>query len=478
MEEPTEPDANPSHGAGAMTIAEKIWKAHLVDRRSGKPDLLYVDLHLTHEATSPQAFDGLRKTGRTVRRPDLTLAVEDHNVPTNTLDITDPISREQILALRQNCADFGVELYRLGDSRQGIVHVIAPEVGLVQPGMTVVCGDSHTSTHGALAALAFGIGTSEVEHVLATQMLALRPWKQMSVEFSGEIPPDVTAKDMMLALIAEIGPNGAQGHIVEYVGDAVRSLSAESRMTLCNMTIEAGARAGIVGPDEITYRYLRDRRHSPAGTAWERAIEVWSALATDAGARFHRNVRLDISQLSPYVTWGTNPGQAVRVHDVVPDPASLADPAARAAAERALDYMALAPGVRLCELPVDVVFLGSCTNGRVEDLRAAAAVLRGRQVAAGVRMLVVPGSMNVREQAEREGLAEIFTAAGAEWRTAGCSMCLAMNPDRLPPGTRSASTSNRNFEGRQGPGARTHLVSPPVAAATAVAGRFATPSEL
>jgi 3-isopropylmalate/(R)-2-methylmalate dehydratase large subunit len=463
---------------GPLTLAEKVWRSHLLDRRPGAPDLIYIDLHLTHEATSPQAFDGLRAAGRTVRRPDLTLAVEDHNVPTDTLVIGDPVSREQVHALRRNCAEHGIELYQLGDREQGIVHVIAPESGLVQPGMTVVCGDSHTSTHGALGALAFGIGTSEVEHVLATQLLALRPWKLMNVEFTGEIPQGVTAKDLMLALIATIGPNGAQGHIVEYAGEAVRGLSAEARMTLCNMTIEAGARAGLVGPDEITFAYLRGRRHSPTGPDWDHAVEHWSSLATDPGAHFDQTVRLDVSRLTPYVTWGTNPGQAIPLDDAVPDPASLTDPSARVTAERALDYMALKPGTRLSELPVDVVFLGSCTNGRVEDLRSAAEVLRGRRVAPGVRMLVVPGSMRVREQAEREGLAGVFEAAGAEWRSSGCSMCLGMNPDRLVPGERCASTSNRNFEGRQGPGARTHLVSPAVAAATAVAGRFAAPADL
>jgi 3-isopropylmalate/(R)-2-methylmalate dehydratase large subunit len=463
---------------GPLTLAEKIWNSHVVDRQEEAPDLIYIDLHLVHEATSPQAFEGLREAGRTVRRPDLTLAVEDHNVPTDTLVISDPVSRAQLQALRRNCEEYGIELFRLGDQGQGIVHVIAPETGLVQPGMTVVCGDSHTSTHGALGALAFGIGTSEVEHVLATQSLALRPWKSMQVDFAGQLPRDATAKDMMLALISTIGPNGAQGYIVEYTGPAIRQLSVEARMTLCNMTIEAGARAGLVAPDQTTCEYLRGRQHAPAGDAWDEAVAAWSLLATDAGARFDRVVRIDTSRLGPYVTWGTNPGQAAPLHDPVPDPVTFTDPAVRTAAERALDYMAIAPGTRLSDVPVDTVFVGSCTNGRLEDLRVVAGVLRGRRVAAGVRMLIVPGSMRVREQAEQEGLAEIFEAAGAEWRNAGCSMCLAMNPDRLEPGQRSASTSNRSFEGRQGPGSRTHLVSPAVAAATAVAGRFAAPDDL
>jgi 3-isopropylmalate/(R)-2-methylmalate dehydratase large subunit len=461
-----------------LLLAEKIWNSHVVDSSPAEPDLLYVDLHLIHEASSPQAFDGLRAAGRPVRRPDLTLAVEDHNVPTDTLVIADPVARTQLEALRRNCAEHGLALFSLGQRGQGIVHVIAPEIGLVQPGMTVVCGDSHTATHGALGALGFGVGTSEVEHVLATQMIALPRWRYMKVEFAGRLPPGVTAKDLMLALISEIGPNGGRGYIIEYVGEVVRGLSVEARMTLCNMTIEAGARAGLVAPDDITLAYLKGRPHAPSGQAWERACRYWSSLAGDPGAEYDQAVSIDCSDLSPHVTWGTTPAQAIPLHDAVPDPEALADPAAREAARRALQYMAIAPGTRLSELSVQAVFVGSCTNGRLEDLRSVASVLRGRRVAPGVRMLIVPGSTQVREESEREGLAEIFLAAGAEWRGAGCSMCLGMNPDRLPAGTRCAATSNRNFEGRQGPGVRTHLVSPAVAAATAVSGRFASPADL
>jgi 3-isopropylmalate/(R)-2-methylmalate dehydratase large subunit len=460
------------------TIAEKIWHSHVVDRRADEPDLLFIDLHLTHEATSPQAFDGLRALGRRVRRPDLTLALEDHNVPTDTLTIADPVSRAQINALRHNCAEFGIELFRLGEQQQGIVHVVGPEAGLVHPGMTVACGDSHTSTHGALGALAFGIGTSEVEHVLATQTLPLRPWRTMRVELAGELPPGVGAKDLMMAFIARIGANGAQGHVVEYTGAVVERLSVEARMTLCNMTIEAGGRAGLVGPDQTTFDYLKGRPHAPGGAGWDAAVAYWKSLRTDPAAVFDRGFVLDASTLSPFVTWGTNPSQALPLHDVVPDPGSIADPDARAAATRAIEYMGITPGRKLAGLPVDTVFVGSCTNGRIEDLRSVARVLEGRTVAPGVSMLVVPGSMRVRAQAEAEGLAEIFEAAGAQWRNAGCSMCLGMNPDRLRPGARCASTSNRNFEGRQGPGVRTHLVSPEVAAATAVAGHLAAPADL
>jgi 3-isopropylmalate/(R)-2-methylmalate dehydratase large subunit len=459
----------------ATTLFDKIWSAHEV-----APGLLYIDLHLVHEVTSPQAFDGLRLAGRTVRRPDLTLATEDHNVPTLAIDqpIADPVSRTQVETLRRNCAEFGVRLHPMGDREQGIVHVIGPQLGLTQPGMTIVCGDSHTSTHGAFGALAFGIGTSEVEHVLATQTLPLRPLKTMAVTVTGRLPTGVTAKDVILALIAKIGTGGGQGHMVEYRGPAVEAMSMEARMTMCNMTIEAGARAGMVAPDETTFGYLKDRPHAPSGADWDSALARWRTLRTERDATFDREVVLEADTLTPYVTWGTNPGQGAPLDGVVPDPASFADPGQRAAAAKALAYMGLAAGTRLRDIRVDTVFLGSCTNGRLEDLRAAAAVLRGRRVADGVRVLVVPGSMRVKEQAELEGLDEAFLAAGAEWRSAGCSMCLGMNPDQLQPGERSASTSNRNFEGRQGRGGRTHLVSPPVAAATAVLGRLASPDDL
>jgi 3-isopropylmalate/(R)-2-methylmalate dehydratase large subunit len=465
-------------GAPPLTLAQKIWNAHVVDRRPDEPDLLYIDLHLTHEATSAQAFDGLRAAQRGVRRPDLTLAVEDHNVPTDSDVITDRLSLAQISALRDNCAEHGIELFRLGMAEQGIVHVVAPENGLVQPGMTIACGDSHTSTHGALGALAFGVGTSAVEHVLVTQVLPLRPWRPMRVTFEGFLPDGVTAKDLMLALIARIGPNGAQGHVIEYDGPVVARLSVEARMTMCNMTIEAGAQAGLVGPDETTFGYLRGRKYAPSGADWDDAITYWQNLRTDPGAVFDREVVIDVTALGPFVTWGTNPGQAVQIRDAVPDPGSIADPQARAAALRALEYMAITPGQTLHGVPVDAVFVGSCTNGRIEDLRAAARVLAGRRVAPGVTVLVVPGSMRVRAQAEGEGLAAIFQQAGAQWRNSGCSMCLGMNSDRLERGMRCVSTSNRNFEGRQGPGVRTHLASPEVAAATAVAGHFATPADL
>jgi 3-isopropylmalate/(R)-2-methylmalate dehydratase large subunit len=462
------------------TLAEKVWESHVVRRAEGEPDLLYVDLHLVHEVTSPQAFDGLRLAGRAVRRPDLTFATEDHNVPTVDIDapIADPVSRTQVETLRRNCAEFGVPLHSLGDREQGIVHVVGPQLGLTQPGMTVVCGDSHTSTHGALGALAFGIGTSEVEHVLATQTLPLAPFRTMAVTVDGRLPEGVTAKDLILAVIAEIGTGGGQGHVIEYRGEAVRALSLEARMTVCNMSIEAGARAGMIAPDATTFDYLRGRPHAPQGADWDTAVAHWQGLRSDDGATFDREVVIDASTLSPYVTWGTNPGQGLPLSASVPDPASFADEHERAAAQRALDYMALTPGTPLRDIAVDTVFVGSCTNGRIEDLRAAADVLRGRRVADGVRVLVVPGSERVRLAAEEEGLDVVFKEAGAEWRHAGCSMCLGMNPDQLAPGERSASTSNRNFEGRQGAGGRTHLVSPPVAAATAVLGRLASPADL
>jgi 3-isopropylmalate/(R)-2-methylmalate dehydratase large subunit len=462
------------------TLAEKVWDAHVVRRAEGEPDLLYIDLHLVHEVTSPQAFEGLRLAGRKVRRPDLTIATEDHNVPTIGigLPIADPVSRTQVETLRRNCEEFGIRLHPMGDAEQGIVHVVGPQLGLTQPGLTVVCGDSHTSTHGAFGALAFGIGTSEVEHVLATQTLPMRPFKTMAVTVDGELRPGVTAKDLVLAVIARIGTGGGQGYVIEYRGEAIRALSMEARMTVCNMSIEAGARAGMIAPDETTFAYLKDRPHAPQGTDWDAALETWRELHTDDDAEFDAEVELHADQIEPFVTWGTNPAQGLPLSAAVPEPASFADESTRNAAERALAYMALTPGTPLREITVDTVFLGSCTNGRIEDLRAAAQVINGRRVADGVRMLVVPGSMRVRAQAEFEGLHEVFLAAGAEWRSAGCSMCLGMNPDQLAPGERSASTSNRNFEGRQGKGGRTHLVSPLVAAATAVAGHLAAPADL
>jgi 3-isopropylmalate/(R)-2-methylmalate dehydratase large subunit len=466
-------------GEAPRTLSEKVWDAHVVRAADGEPDLLYIDLHLLHEVTSPQAFDGLRMAGRPVRRPDLTLATEDHNTPTdNLLTIADPISRTQIETLRKNCADFGVRLHPLGHAQQGIVHVIGPQLGLTQPGMTIVCGDSHTATHGAFGALAFGIGTSEVEHVLATQTLPQQKPKTMAVTVTGELPAGVTAKDLILALIAKVGTGGGRGHVVEYRGPAIDKLSMEGRMTVSNMSIEWGAKAGLVAPDDTTFAYLEGRQHAPKGAQWEQAVEYWRSLRTDEGARFDTEVTLDASALTPFVTWGTNPAQGAPLDGVVPDPTSFAEEVERSAAQRALEYMDLRPGTALRDIGVDVVFLGSCTNGRLEDLRAAADVLRGRKVAEGVRMLVVPGSAAVREAAESEGLHEVFTAAGAEWRFAGCSMCLGMNPDTLKPGQRSASTSNRNFEGRQGRGGRTHLVSPPVAAATAITGRLTAPADL
>ena len=460
------------------TLAQKIWDAHLVRRQENEPDLIYIDLHLVHEVTSPQAFDGLRLGGRRVRRPDLTIATEDHNVPTEAIDqpIADETSRIQVETLRRNCAEFGVRLHRMGDREQGIVHVIGPQLGLTQPGMTVVCGDSHTSTHGAFGALAFGIGTSEVEHVLATQTLPLQPFRTMAVTVEGTLQPGVTAKDIILAVIAQIGTGGGQGYVIEYRGPAIEALSMEARMTVCNMSIEAGARAGMIAPDETTCEFLHGRAHAPAD--WDAAVSYWRTLRTDDDAAFDAEVVLDADALTPFVTWGTNPGQGSRLDADVPDPADLADAGERISAEKALAYMGLRAGTPLREIAVDTVFLGSCTNGRIEDLRAAAAVLRGRQVADGVRMLVVPGSMRVKEQAEAEGLDRIFDDAGAQWRSAGCSMCLGMNPDQLAPGERSASTSNRNFEGRQGKGGRTHLVSPLVAAATAIRGTLSSPSDL
>src|SRR3954449_12277934 len=460
------------------TLAEKVWDAHVVVREDGKPDLLYIDLHLVHEVTSPQAFDGLRAAGRPVRRPDLTLATADHTAPPTDGPIVDPVSRTQVETLRKNCAEFGVRLYPMGDSAQGIVHVIGPQLGLTQPGMTVVCGDSHTSTHGAFGALAFGIGTSEVEHVLATQTLPLQRPKTMAVEVVGDLPAGVTAKDLILGVITRIGTGGGQGHVIEYRGDAIRALSMEGRMTICNMSIEAGAPAGMVAPDDTTFAFLKGRPHAPTGDDWAAAVEQWRSFVTDDDAVFDKVVTIDASELSPWVTWGTNPGQGAALSGQVPDPQSFEDPSERVAAERSLTYMALEPGTRLRDVAVDTVFVGSCTNGRIEDLRVVADMLRGRRVADSVQMLVVPGSVSVARQAESEGLDEVFTAAGAQWRRAGCSMCLAMNADKLRPGERSASTSNRNFEGRQGPGGRTHLVSPAVAAATAVTGRLTAPADL
>ena len=462
------------------TLAEKVWDAHVVRRADGEPDLLYIDLHLIHEVTSPQAFDGLREAGRPVRRADLTIATEDHNIPTIDVDkpIADPVSREQIQTLRRNCEEFGVRLHPLGDVEQGIVHVVGPQLGLTQPGMTVVCGDSHTSTHGAFGALAFGIGTSEVEHVLATQTLPLTRFKTMAVTIDGVLPDGVTAKDLILAVIARIGTGGGQGYVIEYRGEAIRSLSMEARMTICNMSIEAGARAGMIAPDQTTFDFLSGRPHAPTGSDWDAALAWWRTLQTDDDATFDHEVVIDASVLAPFVTWGTNPGQGAPLSARVPDPASYSDPLDRAAAERALEYMGLTAGTPLREIAVDTVFLGSCTNGRLEDLRAAAQVLAGRHIAESVRMLVVPGSARVKLAAEAEGLDQVFVAAGAEWRGAGCSMCLGMNADQLSPGERSASTSNRNFEGRQGKGGRTHLVSPQVAAATAVTGRLSCPADL
>ena len=464
-----------------LTLAEKVWNDHLVVKgENGAPDLLYIDLHLVHEVTSPQAFDGLRMAGRPVRRPDLTIATEDHNTPTWDIDkpIADVTSRTQINALRQNAEEFGIRIHSLGDVEQGIEHVVGPQLGLTMPGITVVCGDSHTSTHGAFGALAMGIGTSEVEHVLATQTLPLKPFKTMAINVEGTLRPGVTAKDIILAVIAKIGTGGGQGYVLEYRGSAIRSLSMEARMTICNMSIEAGARAGMVAPDQITFDYLKGRAHAPEGADWDAAVEYWKTLPTDEGATFDAEVFLDANTLDPFVTWGTNPGQGVSLLGTVPNPADIIDPNERAAAEHALEYMDLKPGTPMRDIKVDTVFLGSCTNSRIEDLRAAAAIIEGKQKADGVRFMVVPGSARVRLQAEAEGLDQIFKNFGAEWRFAGCSMCLGMNPDQLAPGERSASTSNRNFEGRQGKGSRTHLVSPLVAAATAIRGTLSSPADL
>lgn len=459
------------------TLAEKVWDAHVVRSADGEPDLLYIDLHLVHEVTSPQAFDGLRLAGRRLRRPDLTLATEDHNVPTTRGPILDLTSRTQVETLRRNCEEFGVRLHSMGDANQGIVHIIGPQLGLTQPGMTVVCGDSHTSTHGAFGALAFGIGTSEVEHVMATQTLPLRPFRTMAITVEGELPADVTAKDLILTVIAKIGTGGGQGYVLEYRGSAIESLSMEGRMTICNMSIEAGARAGMIAPDETTFAYLKGREHAPQGADWDAAVEAWRQLRTDDDAVFDNEVVIDASTLAPFVTWGTNPGQGLPLSDRVPDPQSQPDDE-REATIRALEYMDLEPGTPLRDIEVDTVFIGSCTNGRIEDLRAVADILRGRTIADGVQLLVVPGSAGVRAQAQEEGLDAVFEAAGGQWRLAGCSMCLGMNPDQLEPGQRCASTSNRNFEGRQGKGGRTHLVSPQVAAATAIRGRLSSPADL
>jgi len=461
-----------------QTLAEKVWERHVVHRAEGEPDLLYVDLHLVHEVTSPQAFDGLRMHGRHVRRPDLTVATMDHNVPTTAGPVTDPISKRQMDALSANAKEFGITLFPMGSPGQGIVHVIGPEQGYTQPGSVIVCGDSHTSTHGAFGALAFGIGTSEVEHVLATQTLPQSKPGTMAITVDGELPTGVAAKDIILGIIQRIGTGGGVGHIVEYRGPAIRALSMEGRMTICNMSIEAGARAGMVAPDDTTFAYVEGRPHAPTGADWEAALDAWRSLPSDPGAAFDREMAIDAAELRPFVTWGTNPSQSVTIDEAVPDPDAFEDAGRREAAARALAYMDLAPGTRIREIRPDTVFIGSCTNSRIEDLRLAASVIEGRQVAAGLRALVVPGSFAVKEQAEREGLDRVFTDSGFDWRGAGCSMCLGMNPDILQPGERSASTSNRNFEGRQGRGGRTHLVSPAVAAATAIAGHFCTPEDL
>jgi 3-isopropylmalate/(R)-2-methylmalate dehydratase large subunit len=454
------------------TLFDRIWDAHVVAEPEGEPALLYVDLHLVHEVTSPQAFESLRLAGRRVRRTDLTVATMDHNVPTVAGPIEDPLARAQLAALERNCADFGVRLFATGSGREGIVHVIGPELGLTQPGMTVVCGDSHTSTHGAFGALAFGIGTSEVEHVLATQTLPQAKPRTMRVAFDGALAPGLTAKDLVLVAIGRLGVAGGVGHVLEYTGPAIRALSMEGRMTVCNMSIEAGARAGMIAPDDTTFAYVEGRPGAPAGADWERALDAWRALPSDADAVFDRTVEVDVASLKPQVTWGTNPGMVAPVDGIVPDPSDYDDPAEREAVERALRYMALEPGTPLAEIRIDRVFIGSCTNARIEDLRSAASVVAGRRVSDRVRAMVVPGSARVKRQAEEEGLDRVFEAAGFEWRRAGCSMCLGMNPDVLAPGERCASTSNRNFEGRQGRGGRTHLVSPPMAAAAAIAGHF------
>ncbi len=462
------------------TLAQKLWERHVVRSADGEPDLLYIDLHLVHEVTSPQAFDGLRLAGRPVRRPDLTIATADHNVPTIGigLPIADPISATQVRKLTENCAEFGVQLHPMGAPGQGIVHVIGPEQGLTQPGMTIVCGDSHTSTHGAFGALAFGIGTSEVEHVLATQTLPQSRPETMAITVDGTLVEGVTAKDVILAIIGLIGTGGGAGRIVEYRGEVIRALSMEGRMTICNMSIEGGAKAGMIAPDDTTFAYVEGRNYAPRGAEWEAALDDWRSLPTDEGAEFDHEVVLDGNSIAPHVSWGTNPGQVTSINEVVPDPSQFSSEGDCDAAARALNYMALEAGTPIRDIRVDTVFLGSCTNSRIEDLRSAAQILDGRHVASGMRAMVVPGSMRVKAQAEQEGLDKIFQAAGFEWRAAGCSMCLGMNPDQLSPGERCASTSNRNFEGRQGKGGRTHLVSPQVAAATAVMGTFATPADL
>ena len=468
-----------------LTLAEKVWRDHVVTPgENGAPDLIYIDFQLLHEVTSPQAFDGLRLAGRKMRNPELHLATEDHNVPTlgiktgNLLEILDKTSRTQVSTLRDNCEEFGVRLHSMGDAQQGIVHTVGPQLGITQPGMTIVCGDSHTSTHGAFGSIAMGIGTSEVEHVMATQTLSLKPFKTMAIEVKGSLAEGVSAKDLILAIIAKIGTGGGQGHIIEYRGEAIRKMSMEARMTICNMSIEAGARAGMVAPDETTFEYVKGREFAPKGEDWDAAVEYWRTLPTDEGAEFDTVVEIDADALTPFVTWGTNPGQGLPLGDVVPDPEQAGDDNAKSAIAKALEYMDLTPGTPLRDISIDTVFLGSCTNARIEDLRAAAEVLEGRTIATDTRMIVVPSSEVVKKQAENEGLDKIFTQFGAEWRTAGCSMCLGMNPDQLKPGERSASTSNRNFEGRQGPGGRTHLVSPLVAAATAVTGHLSSPADL
>ena len=466
---------------GPRTLAEKVWDSHVVvPGENGKPDLLYIDLHLVHEVTSPQAFEGLRIENRPLRRLDLTIATEDHNTPTENIfsTIADITSRTQIETLRRNAAEFGMRIHPLGDKEQGIVHVVGPQLGLTMPGLTVVCGDSHTSTHGAFGALAFGIGTSEVEHVMATQTLPLARFKTMAINVEGTLKPGVTAKDIILAVIAQIGTGGGQGYVLEYRGSAIHSLSMEGRMTICNMSIEAGARAGMVAPDETTFEYVKGRPHAPTGQDWDEAVAYWKTLPTDEGAVFDQEIYINADELEPFVTWGTNPGQGIPLSQAVPSPDDFEDENEKAAAARALEYMNLTAGTPMKDIPVDVVFLGSCTNSRIEDLRAAANIIRGRTMASGVRMMVVPGSQKVRAQAEEEGLDKVFKDFGADWRFAGCSMCLGMNPDQLAPGERCASTSNRNFEGRQGKGGRTHLVSPLVAAATAVRGTLSSPSDL
>jgi 3-isopropylmalate/(R)-2-methylmalate dehydratase large subunit len=463
-----------------QTLSQKVWDRHLVHSAEGEPDLLYIDLHLVHEVTSPQAFDGLRIARRRVRRPELTICTEDHNVPTENIDqpIADPVSAKQLETLRANAAEFDLINFPMGDPGQGIVHVIGPEQGRTQPGMTIVCGDSHTSTHGAFGALAFGIGTSEVEHVLATQTLPQQRAKTLAITVDGEVPVGSTAKDIILAILGRVGTGGGIGYIAEYRGSAIRALSMEGRMTVCNMSIEAGAKAGMIAPDDTTFEYVKGRAHAPSGSAWDDAVADWRTLVTDDDATFDKEVVLDAAEIHPHVSWGTNPGQVVPITERVPSPDSFDDPASRGAAERALEYMGLSAGTPIREIGVDTVFIGSCTNSRIEDLRLAADVVRGHHVASGVRTLVVPGSWAVKHQAEAEGLHDVFIAAGFDWRDPGCSMCLGMNPDTLSPGERCASTSNRNFEGRQGRGGRTHLVSPAVAAATAIAGHFATPDDL